>query len=143
MILNRASNDELLSFCSKLTTTIDEAIFIVNRQYKVVFSNPSFQNLVQKEELFTFGFDFGDALGCRYLTKGTKVCGKNYYCELCIIRNTINDCFEEDKISQVKDFVRDFELRDETIFRHIHFKAYPIDIDKEKYVALVVVKSDS
>lgn len=142
MKFDKASSIELKNIFNKLMDNTSEPVFMVNKNSKIIKSNIAFSNFVQKTQLEIEGFDFGEVLGCSYLTKDTKACGNNYYCDLCSIRNAIDSSFNENKISE-GDFVRDFELAKELIFRHIIFKSFLFEIEKETFVAIIINKSET
>lgn len=142
MKFDNASNIELKELFNKLMNNSLEPIFMVNKNFKVVKSNMAFSNFVQKTQLEIEGFDFGEALGCNFLTKDNKACGNNYYCDLCSIRNAINSCFNENTMTD-GDFVRDFDIAKELIFRHIVFKSFLFEIENESFVAIIINKSET
>jgi hypothetical protein len=143
MKLEKASKKELIALFEKILANSNEPCFIVNSIYKVVHTNSSFNNFCQKNDLEIEFFDFGNALGCKYLTKDNHACGNNYYCELCSVRNAINSCISKGGNYSSGDFVRDFEIADETIFRHIIFKAFYFEIEKAPHVAIIINNSET
>lgn len=116
--------------------TKSETFFIVNKLHRIVFANLAFENFVQKPIVKIEGLNFGVALNCMYIKKDKHTCGETYYCEICKIRNAINDCFKNPEIIIQNEFVRDFKLNDEIIFKHIKLMAYYIILNNNPHVAI-------
>jgi transcriptional regulator with PAS, ATPase and Fis domain len=141
MKIEKASKSELIVLLRKMLEDLSEPVFVVSRNFKVVYSNNAYENFVQKTAFEINGSDFGNTLGCSYLTKDTKTCGSNYFCELCSIRNAIVLSFENNNGNG--DFVRDFNLAEEIVFRHIVFKTFKFKINEIEYVAITINRSET
>jgi len=143
MIFNNASKEELNQLVLKCMDNTRDPLFIVNDQFKVVYVNKSFENFSQKKQPELYGINFGNALGCRYLDKGEQACGHNYYCELCNIREAIEVSLSGEKSVYTGDLVRDFNLGNEIVFRHIIFKSFQVQLAGLAYAVVIFSQSDA
>lgn len=76
--------EELLEF-------IPDPLMITDNEGLLLYANPAFRNLTQKETASLLNVHYGDALGCKYFEQNTQGCGKTYYCEFCEIRRAFNE----------------------------------------------------
>lgn len=143
MILNEASKEELNQLLMQWMDNTEEPLFIVNNQFDVVYVNKSFENFSQKKHPDLYGIDFGTALGCRYLNKGKQACGNNYYCGICNLREAIKLNLSGEEFESKGNFVRDFNLNDEIVFRHIIFKSFQVQLAGSAYVVLIINQSET
>lgn len=139
-------NDFLLTDAGKLFAKFanmsEEPVMVINRSYKIIFSNSSFQNFVQKDQKKIINENYGNALGCSVLDKDTHNCGFNYYCELCKIRIAVSQCFDDENAVIEEELVRDFKVNNEVIFRNIKFKAFSVKLYNEHFVSVMICKNN-
>lgn len=143
MIFNKASKEELSQLLLKWMDNTEEPLFIVDDQFEVVYVNKSFENFTQKKYPELSGINFGNALGCRYLDKGKQACGNNYYCEICSIREAIKSNISGTVLESKGDLVRDFNLDDEIVFRHMIFKSFGVQLAGSPYSVLIINQSET
>jgi PAS domain-containing protein len=79
------------SFMEELLDFMPEPIMITDEKGILLFVNTAFAQLVQKEAKSLYGIRYGDALGCKYFEAENQQCGNTYYCEICEIRQTLED----------------------------------------------------
>jgi len=140
-MLDSFSNNDLINLFTAYSGSNTEPFFIINEKYEVIFANPAFENYVQKPLNKIINQYFGVALGCMYLNKDKASCGTTYYCNICNIRNIINECFKDHKDIVQDEFVRDFELNDEVVFKQISLRAFYIELNTNPHAALTIANT--
>ncbi len=143
MIFNNASKEELNQLLLRWMDNTEEPIFIVDDKFNVVYLNKPFENFTQIKYPKLSGINFGRALGCRYLDKDNQDCGNNYYCEICSIREAIKSNISGRLLESGGNFVRDFNLDDEIVFRHIIFKSFRVQFAGSPYVVVIINQSET
>lgn len=128
---------------AKYANMSEEPVMVINSSYKIIFSNSSFQNFVQKDQNQIINENYGNALGCSVLDKDTHQCGFNYYCKLCKIRSAITECFENENAVVEEELVRDFNVNNEIIFRSFKFKTFSVKLHNENFVLVIIGKNSN
>ena len=141
-MLDTISHNELINLFTEYTNSNTDSFFIVNKQDEIIFANKALENYIQKPINKIIDSNFGLTLGCMYLKKDNNSCGNTYYCSICKIRNTINDCFNNPKSVIRNEVVRDFKINDEVIFKQMNLTAYYVEINNQPHVAISIIKVD-
>lgn len=142
-MLKTISHNELITLFEKLSSQSLEPFFISDEDFRIVYSNSAFENLVQKSSDEIINMPFGNALGCRYIDKGGENCGNNYYCKICTIRDSIKSCLLNTNKSSLNQVVRDFKLGDEIIFKYMRFSSFSVTLVEKSHVVIVITESIS
>jgi transcriptional regulator of aromatic amino acid metabolism len=105
------SSKGLRTLVDGLIQFIPEPFIIIDSDSKIVESNLLFQNMTQRSAKEIHGLPYGQALGCKYFDQNIEDCGDTYYCQVCEIKNSI----EEHRISRYLAS----EITNKTIVREI------------------------
>ena len=140
-MLKSISHNELITFFEKLSQYSMEPLFISDNDFRIVYANGAFENLVQKSSDEIINMPFGNALGCRYIDKGGENCGNNYYCKICTIRDSIKSCLLNTNKSFLNQVVRDFNLGDEIIFKYMRFSSFSVTLMENTHAVIVITES--
>lgn len=133
MKLEELNRTDLLQLLDFINTEMDQMYFVVDKTFKVHYSNKAFNRFVKKDEEEISDHDFGDALGCGNMFKDGKFCAFTSYCKTCEIRQNLHHIFNKTKDRVTFDLVREYLISDETIIRHLSFTMSPISLNGETF----------
>jgi len=132
---NLRESNELLS---SILDNINSAIFIVNKEVKVVNFNNGFKTLFYKEDDDILGKYCGNALGCSFAVKERVECGNASHCDKCNIRSSILGAFLENVPIYKQKMVREFVINNQVITKYLEFSAKHITWHGEVFTVVIV-----
>ncbi|NOR88400.1 MAG: hypothetical protein GQ527_12400 [Bacteroidales bacterium] len=138
MILEELKKNDLLQMLSFINTEMEQMYFVVDKTFKVQYSNQAFHLFFKKDDSEITDHDFGDVLGCGNMFKDGKFCAFTSYCKTCEIRQNLHHIFNKTKDRVVFDLVREYLIMEETIIRHLQFKIMPISLNGENFAICLV-----
>ncbi len=140
MDLLQTDKNELLHNFEQILSHMEEPVLVVNPMYEVVYVNTAFEEMVQQPAKNILNKNYGNAVGCRYLVKDDHDCGFTYACNICGFRLSIDEVFNSKGVS-ANNFVRDFQVNDQIIFKQVFFKAVPIMNSGVLNVAIIITQT--
>jgi len=130
----KESND----FLNDLYSNVTSAIFIADRDARLVSFNNAFHSLFYKPEDQLLGVLCGNAIGCAYQLREGVDCGNTTQCDNCELRNNIITSFTE-KVPVYKCRLdRDFNVCGTMVRKHFVFTTKYASYQGQEYVLVLV-----
>ncbi len=107
-------------FLSSLFNNMSAAVFILDRDMRVLNINKSFSKLFQKSKEDVFNELCGNAIGCIFPVIEENDCGETVNCDVCEIRNNAIRCFTEKGGSLNTVVERKFMINDEVGLKYFY-----------------------
>jgi len=130
--------NESTELLTAILDNIDAAVFILNKDIKVVNYNNAFKTLFIKEEADILGKYCGNALGCSFAVKERVDCGKTSHCGVCSIRGSILQAFTQKIPVYRQKMIREFVINDITITKYLEFTAKHITWHGDIFTVVIV-----
>jgi len=131
-----------LNESNELLTTIldniDSAVFIVNRDVKVVNFNRAFKTLFYKEDSDILGKYCGNAIGCSFAVRERVNCGDSSHCNKCNLRGSILGIFTKNVPVFKHKMVHEFEINGETVTKYLEYTTKKIDWHGQSLTIIIV-----
>jgi len=138
MKLELSNIQESLEFLSTLISNIPSAVFIIDKNVRVVKANDAFNEVFPYASIDCEGELCGNCLGCVYAVEEGKDCGKTSYCGKCNIRKAINKTIKLKEPVERQRLMREFYQGDDKKMMHLVFSTKYIQYKGED-MGLVIV----
>ncbi|NCB08181.1 MAG: hypothetical protein EOM73_08465 [Bacteroidia bacterium] len=107
------------------------AIFLTDHNFKVKFFNKSFQKLCKSDKGDILDHEFCEIMGCT--RRGKLVDSETNFCKHCQFRELLSGS----NLSELT-LIRDFEIHNEILTKHLHINAHRLVMRGEKYRLVVI-----
>ncbi|MBN1650098.1 MAG: hypothetical protein JW857_02150 [Bacteroidales bacterium] len=130
---------DIVQILSLFSQEVEEMFFVVDKKMKVHYYNKAFSEYFKLNSEEILNAYFGTALACNNIVKDGRSCTKTTYCQFCEINLNLNRILNK-KIPRADfDLVREFNILNEPLIKHLQFKILPLQIQENSY-ALCVLK---
>jgi sigma-B regulation protein RsbU (phosphoserine phosphatase) len=124
-------------FINTVLESITSAIFIVDKDVRVIEFNDAIRAIFQKKDEEIIRKYCGDALGCSFTVIEEKHCGDTSYCHQCTIRGAIVRALDKKEATIKKVISREFRIKDFFIKKHFQATVKPFDYNDSEYALII------
>ncbi len=125
-------------FLNTLFDNITSAIFIVDKDFRVIGFNNSFLNLFKKKNKHSTGKRCGNALGCYFAELENKECCTTAHCEACLLRASLVKTFTERVPVINEKLIKEFIIDNKLVEKHFQFSTKFIQYQGEEMIIVIV-----
>jgi len=125
-------------FLKILFDKMPSAVFICDKDARVVEINSSFRKMFKNDIEPETGLFCGNTIGCSYAVDEDALCGETPYCATCKIRKAIEKALKKDEDTEGKIVHRDFYINGKKIEKYFRFSTKQITY-KNDDMALIIV----
>ena len=127
-----------ISFKDFLFENLSSAIFILDKDLKVLKVNNTYKALFHKEELDVLYQLCGNSMGCAFAIEEGKPCGDTSECAHCSLRGCLIKGFSEYDKVQSTYITRKFYVEGKPLFKYLCFKIKCVKFQDEDMAIIVV-----
>lgn len=125
-------------FLEILFDNMPSAVFICDRDTRVVEINSSFRKMFKNDVAPRSGMFCGNTIGCSYVVDENAVCGETEYCSTCKIRKAIEKALDKDEDTEGQIVHRDFYIGGKKIEKYFRFATKKITYKDADMVMIIV-----
>lgn len=125
-------------FLNSVIDNLNSAVFLVDKDVKIVNLNDAFTTLFQKSEDKIIGELCGNAIGCSFTVDENKYCGATSNCGKCNLRKAIVKALTQKEITYKERLTRDFYIKNKPIYKHFIFTTKLIKYHSNDVVVLII-----
>ena len=137
MALNLNNLKESNDFLNVLLNNINEAIFIIDKDFRIVNFNNTIKNIFNSQDEKLFKELCGNALGCQFVIEENNNCGHTSQCQNCTLRKSFNSALKNTFTESTGKLVRNFYINDKKVKKHFNFTSKEIIYDNQKMILLI------
>jgi hypothetical protein len=115
-----------------------EPLIIITQEGLVVRTNLATQKVFYPESTKVLNRPGGDVLGCVYAGLNGETCGYTEYCTECVIRNSLTQVVNEDKVIKQQGKFKKFDTEGNTINMDIFVIAVKITFEQKLHVLIAI-----
>jgi len=130
--------EDILKLFNLITKEVDQLFFMVDQAFRVQYFNQAFSRYFKRNISDIIDKEFGAALGCANMQTDQKKCAFTSYCSTCEIRKAFHKVFSGTSEKLEFELVREFEIADETLVRHLAFKIIHIELSSSSYALCII-----
>jgi len=125
-------------FLEILFDKMPSAVFICDRDSRVVEINSSFRKMFKNDIAPKTGLFCGNTIGCSYAVDENALCGETKYCKSCKIRRSIEIALEKNEDTEGQSVHREFYIGGKKVEKYFRFSTKRISY-KNADMAMIIV----
>ncbi|HCL57579.1 MAG TPA: hypothetical protein DHW82_11310 [Spirochaetia bacterium] len=138
MDLNWSSLKESNEFLNILLDNITSAVFIVDKNIRIVQINQAFQSLFHKSSEKILGTLCGNGLNCIFPLRENTDCGLTAYCNKCSLRASLLKAFTKKIPTYKQKLSRYFIIDGKKVKKYLFYSSKFIDFNGKEMVLIIV-----
>ena len=125
-------------FLKILFDKMPSAVFICDKNTRVVEINSSFRKMFRNDVKNETGLFCGNTIGCSYVVDENAMCGETEYCVTCKIRKAIEKALLRNEDTEGQIVHRDFYINGKKIEKYFRFSTKLITYKNDDMVMIIV-----